>query len=82
MTGDEETDGLTRLLASTKHRAAHLPLCQQPGLKGKDFYRGGKPGKLEEPCKIHHSQINPQAKLKAMGTASFLNEKLIFFKRV
>lgn len=63
--GNEETDGLTRLLAFKKHRAAHLPLSQQPGLKGKGFYQGGR---LEEPCKLHHSQLSPQTELKAMGT--------------
>lgn len=58
------------------HRAAHLPLCQQPGLKGKGFYHGRKPSKLEEPCKLHHSRINPQGKLKTMGTAStFVDHK-------
>jgi len=57
-----------KLLASTKHRDAHLPLCQQPGKKGKGFYDGGKPGKLEERHKLHHNQINTQAKLKATGT--------------
>lgn len=63
--GNEETDGLKRLLAFKKHRAANLPLSQQPGLKGKGFYHGGK---LEEPRKLHHSEVNPQTELKAMGT--------------
>lgn len=63
--GNEETDGLTRLLAFKKQRAAQLPLSLQPGLKGKGFYQGGK---LEEPCKLHHSQLNPQTELKTMRT--------------
>lgn len=63
--GNEETDGLKRLLAFKKHRAANLPLSQQPGLKGKGFYQGGS---VEEPGKLHHTQINPQIELKPMGT--------------
>lgn len=63
--GNEETDGLTRLLAFKKQRAAQLPLSLQPGLKGKGFYQGGK---VEEPCKLHHSQLNPQTELKPMRT--------------
>lgn len=57
-----------RLPAPAKPRAGRLPLCWQPGLKGKGFHHGGIPGKREEPCKLHHGQIDPQAKLKAMVT--------------
>lgn len=63
--GNEGTDGLTRLLAFKEQRTAQLPLSQQPGVKGKGFYQGGK---LEEPCKLHHSQLNPETELKTMGT--------------